>query len=85
MEAVEAARTRAQIEASEELDLKMYGDPRGLFSSLGGEPRVLDQLLPSSPPALPPGVQSLVRETGLTEGWLQPGLKAALPFSLTIE
>jgi protease-4 len=85
VEAVVAARARANVEASEELDLRVYGEPRGLFSSLGGEPSVMDQLLPSPQPTLPPGVQSLVRETGLTEGWLQPGLKAALPFSLTIE
>jgi protease-4 len=85
VEAVEAARTRAKIEASEELDLRVYGDPRGLFSSLGGEPSVMNRLLPPAPPALPPGVQALVRETGLTAGWLEPGLKAALPFTLTIE
>jgi protease-4 len=84
-EAVEAARARANIEPYEELDLKVYGEARGLFSSLGGEPSVMNQLLPAAPPALPPGVQGLLRETGLTEGWLEPGLKAALPFSLTIE
>jgi protease-4 len=85
VEAVEAARARAKVEPSEELDLRVYGESKGLFSSLGGEPSVMDRLLPSPPPALPPGMQSLVRETGLTEGGLQPGLKAALPFTLTIE
>ena len=30
-------------------------------------------------------MQTLVKETGLTSGWLEPGLKAALPFTLTVE
>ncbi len=85
VEAVEAARSRAKIEPSEDLDLRVYGEPRGLFSSLGGEPSVMNELLPPARPALPPGVQALMREAGLTEGWLEPGLKAALPFTLTIE
>jgi protease-4 len=85
VEAVEAARARAKVEASEEVDLVVYGEPRGLFSSLGGEPSIAARLLPPAQPALLPGVQALLRETGLTQGWLEPGLKAAMPFSLTIE
>jgi protease-4 len=84
-EAAEAARTRAQVDPSEELDLAVYGEPRGLLSSLGGEPNVLSNLLPEPAPALPPGMQALLRETGLTTGWLEPGMKAQLPFSLRVQ
>ncbi|HYH98014.1 signal peptide peptidase SppA [Hyalangium sp.] len=85
MEAVEAARARAKVDDSEEMDLKVFGEARGLFSSLGGEPSVMTRLLPPSQPVLPPGMQAILKQTGLTSGWLEPGLKAALPFSLTIE
>ncbi|WP_224369400.1 signal peptide peptidase SppA [Hyalangium versicolor] len=85
VEAVETARARAKVEAHEELDLVVYGEPKGLFSSLGGEPSVLHRLLPEARPALLPGMQAIVKETGLTSGWLEPGLKAAMPFTLTVE
>lgn len=84
-EAVETARVRANVEPTEEVDLEVFGEPKGLFSSLGGEPSVLYRLLPEPQPALPPGMQTLVKETGLSSGWLEPGLKAALPFTLTVE
>jgi protease-4 len=85
VEAVDAARTQAKVEAGEDLDLEVYGDAKGLFSSLGGEPSVMARLLPSPQPALLPGMQALVKETGLTSGWLEPGLKASLPFNLRVE
>ncbi len=85
VEAVEAARTRAKVEAGEEVDLELYGEQRGLLSSPGGEPSVMTRLLPPAQPALPPGMQALVKETGLTSEVLEPGLKAALPFSLKVE
>jgi protease-4 len=84
-EAVEAARARAKVDALEELDLEVYGDAKGLLSSLGGEPNVLTRLLPPPQPALPPAVQALLTEAGLTAGWLEPGLKAHLPFSVRVE
>ncbi|HYO70455.1 MAG TPA: signal peptide peptidase SppA [Archangium sp.] len=91
MEAVEAARKRAGVPAGEELDLVVEGDARGLFSSLGGEPGVDAGALPAlnleplQPPALPPGVQALVREAGLDEPWLlEPGLKAVQPYTLRV-
>jgi protease IV len=83
-EAVEAARTRGRVAATEELDLVVYGEARGLLSSLGGEPNVLTRLLPEPQPALPPGLRGLLQQTGLTAGALEPGLKAQLPFSLTV-
>jgi protease-4 len=85
VEAVEAARTHAQVPPWEELDLEVYGEPKGLFSSLGGEPGVMNRLLPPVAPALPPGMQTLLKETGLSTGWLEPGLKATLPFTLSVE
>ncbi len=36
----------------------------------------------SRAPALPPGLQALLRESGLTTGWLEPGMKAQLPFTV---
>jgi protease-4 len=85
MEAVGAARKRAKVEPGDEVDLEVFGEPRGLFSSLGGEPGVSAQLLPPVSPVLPPAMQALLKETGLSSGWLEPGLKAALPFSLKVE
>jgi protease-4 len=85
MEAVAAARRRAGVPASEDLDLVVLGEARGLLAALGGEPGVLTDLLPQTPPALSPALQGLVRETGLEEpGVLEPGLKALLPFSLSV-
>ncbi len=85
IEAVEAARTRAKVAPSEELDLVVYGEPVGLLSSLGGEPNVLTRLLPEPPaPALPPGLRGVLGQVGQASGWLEPGLKAQLPFSLTV-
>jgi len=87
-EAAEAARARAKVDPSEDLDLVVYGEPGGLLSALGGEPEVLSGLsglLPRPTPALPPGMQALLRETGLTTQWLEPGMKAQLPFSVRVQ
>ncbi|WP_257458641.1 signal peptide peptidase SppA [Archangium lipolyticum] len=85
VEAVASARKRAGVPDREELDLVVLGEPRGLLSSMGGEPGVLADLLPTPEPALPPGVRGLVRETGLdSAGMLEPGLKASQPFTLTV-
>jgi protease-4 len=89
-EAMASARKRAGVPEDEELDLVVYGEPRGLLASFGGEPGVLVDLLPESllappPPVLPEGVEALMRETGLaTPGVLEPGMKALLPFSVSI-
>ncbi len=89
-EAMASARKRAGIADTTELDVSIYGDARGLFSSLGGEPGVLadvlpEGLLPTAPPLLPEAVRTLARETGLdSPGLLEPGMKAQLPFSVTV-
>jgi protease-4 len=85
VEAVEAARKRAGVAPEEDLDLVVLGEPRGLLSSLGGEPGVLAGLLPPAEPVLSPAVRGLVREAGLeTPEVLEPGLKALQPFTLTV-
>lgn len=89
-EAMVAARKRAGVADTTELDVSIYGDAGGLFSSLGGEPGVLadvlpEGLLPTAPPLLPEGVRTLAREAGLdAPGLLEPGMKAQLPFSITV-
>ncbi|HYO52923.1 signal peptide peptidase SppA [Archangium sp.] len=87
VDAVEAARKRAGVPPGEELDMVVFGEARGLFSSLGGEPGVDASLLPTLElePVLPPGLRGLVRETGLDAPWmLEPGLKAIQPFTLNV-
>ncbi|PTL80455.1 signal peptide peptidase SppA [Vitiosangium sp. GDMCC 1.1324] len=85
MDAITSARKRAGVPSQEELELKVLGEPGGLFSSLGGEPGVDSVLRPAETPALPPGVQALVRDSGLDTPWLlEPGLKAVQPFTLTV-
>jgi protease-4 len=85
MEAVDAARKRAGVPTTEELDLVVLGESRGLLSSPGGEPGVLAELLPAPQPILPPAVRALVQEAGLDAPWLEEsGLKALQPFTLTV-
>jgi protease IV len=85
MDAVEAARKRAGVPATEEVELKVMGDARGFLSSLGGEPGVSTSPLSTSEPLLPPGVRAFVREAGLDSPWmLEPGLKAVQPYTLTV-
>lgn len=89
-EAMAAARKRAGIAETEELGISLFGDARGWFSSLGGEPGVLANVLPEGlltapPPLLPEGVRTLAKETGLdAPGLMEPGMKAQLPFSVSV-
>ncbi|MFL5355325.1 signal peptide peptidase SppA [Archangium sp.] len=83
-DALAAARKRAGVPPQEELEFSVYGEPRGLFSSMGGEPGV-DAGLLTVQPELPPGLKALVRESGLESAWmLEPGLKAVQPFTLSV-
>jgi protease IV len=83
-DALAAARKRAGVPPQEELDFTVFGEARGLFSSLGGEPGV-DAGLAAVQPDLPPALRSLVRESGLDSAWmLEPGLKAVQPFTLGV-
>ncbi|MCP3097651.1 signal peptide peptidase SppA [Myxococcus sp. K15C18031901] len=85
-DAVASARRHAGIPDSEELDLQLMGEARGFFSGAGGEPgvRAALALLPQPPQALPPSLVELAREAGLSVEMLTPGMKAMLPFTLTI-
>ncbi|HZI10363.1 MAG TPA: signal peptide peptidase SppA, partial [Myxococcus sp.] len=85
-EAVEAARTRAGVSPDEDLDVVVVGEPRGFFSGLGGEPGVQAALalLPTSPAPFPEGLRQLAREAGVDLELLTPGVKAMMPFSLTV-
>ncbi|MCY1045197.1 signal peptide peptidase SppA [Corallococcus sp. bb12-1] len=87
-EAVAAARRRAKIAPSEELDLDVMGGARGFLSGLGGEPGVhalAGLLLPALSERPPEALSSLAREVGLgSPELLRPGLKAMLPFTVRI-
>jgi protease-4 len=86
-EAVDAARQRAGVPADEDLDVVVLGEARGFFSALGGEPgvRAALSLLPEPPPAIPEPLRALARSAGLNLELLQPGMKAMLPFTLTVD
>lgn len=86
-DAVESARQRAGVPADEDLDVVVVGEARGFLSGLGGEPGVQAalSLLPHPPPALPESLRALAREAGLDWERLRPGLKAMMPFTLTVE
>ena len=87
-EALEAARRRSGVKASEELDVEVMGEPSGFFLSGGGEPDVLGRLLPAAARATPPEpLVTLARELGLGEAatWAaEPGPRAALPFRVDV-
>ncbi|MCP3141385.1 signal peptide peptidase SppA [Pyxidicoccus xibeiensis] len=86
-EAVDAARTRAGVPADEDLDVVVMGEARGFFSALGGEPGVQAalSLLPEPPPAIPEPLRALARGMGLNLELLRPGVKAMVPFTLTVD
>ncbi|QSQ18645.1 signal peptide peptidase SppA [Pyxidicoccus parkwayensis] len=86
-EALDAARTRAGVPRDEELDVVILGEARGFFSGLGGEPgvRAVLSLLPEPPPSLPEPLRALARSAGLNLELLQPGMKAMMPFTLTVQ
>lgn len=91
LEAEASARKRAGVAPAEDLEVVVYGEPRGLFSSLGGEPGVLMEALPAGllgePPApmLPEEVRRLMEESGITSpALLEPGMKAMMDFSVSV-
>ncbi|MFP2932506.1 signal peptide peptidase SppA [Pyxidicoccus sp. 3LG] len=86
-QAVDAARMRAGVSPDEDLDVVVMGEARGFFSSLGGEPGVQAALalLPEPPPVFPEPLRALAVKTGLNLELLRPGMKAMLPYVLTIE
>jgi protease-4 len=87
LDAVDAARRRANVSPAEDLDVVEYGTPHGLLSSFGGEPGVLAAWLgvDAKGLAMPEGLSTLVRSLGLDPAaFSQVGLQARLPFDLQV-
>ena len=87
LEAIDAAKARAGIPASEDCEISILGEPRGLLSSLAGSDGMLSAVLgePSAPPALPATLGQLATEIGADQVLLlQPGVKAMMPFTLKV-
>ncbi|HLL55976.1 MAG TPA: signal peptide peptidase SppA [Myxococcaceae bacterium] len=97
-DAIAAAKQRAGVEG-EELELVVYGEAHGLFSSPGGEEGVegvvqaldgsgaLRGLLPADVrESLPPGLRELAAQLGVHAELLRaPGVKAVMPFTLVVD
>ena len=87
-DALEEARRRAKLNASEEVEITVFGEPHGLLAALGGEPgaAAVAKALGIVPAAgLPENLAALVREAGFPSLALaEPGLKAMMPFTLGV-
>ncbi|NTX64731.1 signal peptide peptidase SppA [Myxococcus sp. CA051A] len=85
-DAVESARKHAGVPQAEELDLVLMGEARGFFSSMGGEPGVQAALalLPAPSEPFPAALRQLARDAGVNLELLRPGMKAMMPFTLTV-
>ncbi len=86
LEAIDAARERAGISSSEDLDLSIIGEPHGLLGSLGSSDGLLSRVLGDPVPAqLPPALRQLAVEIGADQVLLlQPTVKAMMPFTLKV-
>jgi len=87
LEAIDAAKARAGIPASEDCEISILGEPRGLLSSLAGSDGMFSAVLgeTSAPPALPATLGQLATEIGADQVLLlQPGVKAMMPFTLKV-
>jgi len=87
LEAIDAAKARAGIPASEDCEISILGEPRGLLSSLASSDGLLSGVLgdTSPPPALPSALTQLATEIGADQVLLlQPGIKAMMPFTLKV-
>ncbi len=87
LEAIDAAKARAGIPASEDCDISILGEPGGLLGSLAGPDGLLSSALgeTSAPQALPAALRQLATEIGADQVLLlQPGVKAMMPFTLKV-
>jgi protease-4 len=86
LEAIDAARDRAGISRSEDLELAIIGEPHGLLGSLGSADGLLSRVLGDPMPAqLPPALRQLAVEIGVDQVLLlQPTVKAMMPFALKV-
>lgn len=82
--AISAARRRARIPDSEEVQLEIMNEGSGLLGTLLQDAAVRTSLV--APPApLPQALGTLAQEVGITSAlFLEPGVKAMMPFSLTV-
>ncbi|HYR56364.1 MAG TPA: signal peptide peptidase SppA [Myxococcaceae bacterium] len=86
LEAIDAARERARISSSEDLELTIIGEPHGLLGSLGSSDGLLSRVLGDPVPAqLPAALRQLAVEIGADQVLLlQPTVKAMMPFTLKV-
>ena len=86
LEAIDAARERARISSSEDLELTIIGEPHGLMGSLGSSDGLLSRVLGDPVPAqLPAALRQLAVEIGADQVLLlQPTVKAMMPFTLKV-
>jgi protease-4 len=87
LEAIDWARARAGLKPSEEVEISLVGEPKGLLAAAAGEEGVLARLLPAAPaPAFPPGLLNLARSLGLEAALeLRPQLLAKQEFRLEVQ
>jgi protease-4 len=87
LEAIDAARERAGISHSEDIELAIIGEPRGLLASLGSEDGLLSRALGDARPVqpLPAALRQLASDIGIDQALLlQPTVKALMPFTLKV-
>ncbi len=87
LEAIDAARDRAGISRSEDVELAIIGEPRGLLGSLGSADGLLSKALGDAVPVqpLPAAVRQLASDIGIDQALLlQPTVKAMMPFTLKV-
>jgi protease-4 len=87
LQAIDAARNKAHVPVNEDMEVEIFADRKGLLSALGVGAKVRQWLGDDSATAgLPEGVRTLARELGLADAALTtPGLKAAMPFHLSVQ
>jgi protease IV len=87
LEAIDAARARAGIPASQDVEISIIGEQRGLLGSLAGPDGLLSRAFGETSPVqpLPPALRLLASEIGADQVLLlQPGVKAMMPFTLKV-
>lgn len=87
LEAIDAARQRAGISPTEEVDVSIVGEPHGLLAFLSGDDGLLHSLAGDRgvPQPLSPAIRALATDIGLDQAiLLEPTIKAMMPFTLKV-
>jgi len=87
LEAIDAARRRAQIPDREEVEIAIIGEPRGFLAALGDRDGLLADVIGDRAQAQPlsPAIRALAGEVGLDQALLlEPTIKAMMPFTLKV-